>query len=330
MDGKEKVLVTGIGGYIGSILARKLLSSGYHVVGVDSLIYNNKSVVDGLSSPNLAFKKFDISNSNELKALFERERFDTVVHLAALVGDLVCYLSPLVATRTNFNSTELLARLAADNGSHLIFASSASVYGGSAGSVVNEESEIKPLSLYAWTKVLSEKSIQEIEKESSTGSSYNILRFATAMGLSERMRFDLVVNAFTLNAIMKKKIMVFGGYQVRPFVNAEDIADSIMFVMKRRNELKGEVYNIGSRDQNIKITELAQLVKTLVPETEVQTLNEMSDERSYDVDFGKFARLGMKMKYTVESSIMQMREAISAGKFHDPYDKRYYNYPPMA
>jgi nucleoside-diphosphate-sugar epimerase len=326
---KEKVLVTGVGGYLGSHVARKLMESGYEVMGLDSLIYDNANVISSLAQKSgFTFRKADIHDWSSLETLLQEEKFSAIVHLAALVGDATCSMNPLTATRTNYEDTAALAKLIAKSGNGpLIFASSASVYGKDVNGPIDESSQVKPLSLYAWTKVLSEKAIEEVANLHKGGFEYTILRFATAYGLSERMRFDLVVNSFVLQATQRGKIVVFGGAQARPFVGASDIADAVVLAVKRREETKGKILNVGSDEQNRTINELALMVQRTVPNTTMETIGEITDERSYRVSFAKLRALGFRPSQDLESSIHGIHEAIVDGTYGDAQDRRYYNNP---
>ena len=320
----KKVLVIGGAGYIGSVLVRMLLKKGYHVKVMDNLLYGDEGIKDLYNTDNFEFFKGSITNISDVVEAMKD--VDAVIHLAAIVGDPASKLKPKETLEINYFSAKMLGEVAKFLGiSKFIFASTCSVYG-FREDVCTEESELNPLSLYAETKLMSEKALLELR---GNGFCPVILRFATAYGLSPRMRFDLVVNLLIAKALIEREITIFGeGKQYRPFVHIKDISRAIIKVLEAPMEkICGEVFNVGSDEQNMSIKELAERIKSKVPEAELKFIKEKEDNRSYKVSFRKIKeKLGFSAKYTIENAIEEIRKAFNGGKIKDFRDKKYSNH----
>lgn len=320
----SSVLITGVAGYLGSFLARELISNGYNIIGIDNFEYDNQfSIKDLINISHFKLIKSDIRDQKTIESLSEEE-IDVVVNLAAIVGDPACGLRPEMAVKVNYDATIALAEafLEKDLGLFL-FSSTCSVYGKTNLPYATEETALKPVSLYGWTKVLAERGLKRLEEK---GLPSCILRFATAYGLSPRPRFDLVVNYFALKAILDGEITVFGGKQFRPFIHVQDISHVLLLCINNPKKVKGEVFNIGNERENYNIAQLADIVKKLIPSIRINTLPEIRDERSYRVSFAKMIeRLNYKTTMTVEDAVREIREAVTSGRIKDPYSRVYYN-----
>lgn len=203
-----KVLVTGAAGYIGSVLVRRLLDKGYSVRAFDNLGFGGEALLGVYSLPNFEFRKGDIRNSDDLAAAVERVY--AVVHLAGIVGDPACGKQPELANAVNWDASVTLFDLcnATSNVKRFIFASTCSNYGKMPGSgYLNEQSPLRPLSLYAELKVKFERYL--LNSETREDFVPTALRFATVYGLSPRLRF-LTVNEFTREVALGKELNIFG------------------------------------------------------------------------------------------------------------------------
>ncbi|MBN2336455.1 NAD(P)-dependent oxidoreductase [Candidatus Bathyarchaeota archaeon] len=320
-----KVLITGVAGYVGSILARMLLDNGHEVVGVDSLMYDNYFSIKSLKGhENYTFKMMDLRDKTSL-AEINRLDYDVMVHLAAIVGDPACNLHAENAVKVNYDLTSELAELVAENERDLfLFASTCSVYGKGKEPLLTENSELNPVSLYGWSKVLAEKGLKRIEKERDLPVC--VLRFSTAHGLSYRPRFDLVINYFALKAFRDKEILVFGGDQWRPFIHTRDMAKAIMLCVENPDAARGNTFNVGSDDENYTIRSVGEMVKEMAPETSIRLISEIQDERSYRVDFSKLEdELGFRQEYSIRDTIKETFSALENGYIGDPMNEAYYN-----
>lgn len=318
----SRVLVIGGAGYIGSVLSRHLLESGYRVTALDQTLFGEEPISDLRKNKNFTFIKGDCRNLTEI--LPALEGVDAVVHLAGLVGDPACAVSEDLTIDINLASTQMLKDLCRIRGiKKFIFASTCSVYGVSS-EILDEESDLNPVSLYARTKIDSESVLL---KEKISGFHPTVLRFATVFGLSSRPRFDLVVNTFVGHALTKKKIDVHGGNQWRPFVHTRDIARAIELVLKAKNEkVSGQIFNVGDNKLNYTISDLAEKVKKALPETEVVNHGDSADPRNYRVKFDKIKHvLNFECLHDIDMGIKELIEEFKDVKNLNLLDPFYNN-----
>ena len=203
----KKVLVTGAAGYIGSVLVRQLLNRGYSVKGFDILNFGGESLIGVYNDPKFEFVRGDVRKKEDIFNVLEG--IDAVVHLAAIVGDPACSKQPELANETNWVASKMLFDLAHENKNikNFVFASTCSNYGKMEGEgFVNEESPLKPVSLYAELKVKFEKYL--FESQTRKDFIPTALRFATVYGISPRMRFDLTVNEFIREMAADKELVI--------------------------------------------------------------------------------------------------------------------------
>jgi nucleoside-diphosphate-sugar epimerase len=192
----------------------------------------------------------------------------------------------------------------------VVFASSCSVYGANSQLFLNEGSWLNPVSLYARTRLRSE----EILLRHADRLSVAILRLSTVFGLSYRMRLDLLVNTFTAHAFFDRRIRVMGGQQYRPNVQAPD------------ETVRGEVFNVGDNGLNHSVLEIARLVQSELPQTELEITEEFQDRRDYRVSFEKIQHvLAFRPAFTVQDGIREMAQAFRQGSVTAPMDERYHN-----
>ncbi|MBA3468094.1 MAG: NAD-dependent epimerase/dehydratase family protein [Herpetosiphonaceae bacterium] len=317
------VLVIGGAGYIGSLVLRRLLDQGYHIRLVDVLMYGDAAIQDIYSHPHFEFIRGDFRHIETIvRALVG---MDAVIHLGAIVGDPACAIDADFSTEINLIATRVLAEACKGYGiSRFIFASTCSVYGAS-DLTLDERSALKPVSLYAQTKLDSERILLEL-----AGATFapTILRFATIYGLSPRPRFDLVVNLLTAKAVREGKITVFGGDQWRPFVHVDDAAYAVQLALQAPLELvKGEIFNVGSDSQNYTITQIGELIHRLIPDAQLVQQGNDIDKRNYRVSFAKIARLlHFAPRHTVEDGVREIQAALANGQIGDYYDRAFNNH----
>jgi len=318
----RNVLVIGGAGYIGSALLPKLLEKGYRVRLLDLLLYGTEPIEPWLNHPHLEVMQADFRQVD--KVVEAMRGIDAVIHLGGLVGDPACALDEELTIEVNLMATRMIAEVAKGSGvGHFIFASTCSVYGASDQSL-DERSELNPVSLYARSKIASEKVLLKMSDERFAPV---ILRFGTIYGLSGRTRFDLVINLLTAKAIVDGEITVFGGDQWRPFVHVDDAAQAIVRVLEAPYPLvKNQIFNVGSNEQNYKIRTVGEMIHARVPEAKLLMKGEDVDKRNYWVNFNKIARtLDFKPNWTVEAGIDQVIDALRSGKVLDYRDARYSN-----
>jgi nucleoside-diphosphate-sugar epimerase len=249
---------------------------------------------------------------------------DEVIHLGGIVGDPACSLDEELTVEVNLLATRMIAEAAKGSGiKRFCFASTCSVYGAN-DQILDERSELNPISLYARSKLASEKVLMEL---ADTSFSPVILRFGTVYGLSGRTRFDLVVNLLTAKAVVDRKITVSGGGQWRPFLHVDDAALALMKAVEAPTELvHGEVFNVGSNEQNYRLEEAAEVIQSLVTEAEIVEMGIGTDFRNYQVDFTKITKmLGFIPRWTLQEGIKQVIAALESGEVKDYRHPMYSN-----
>ena len=317
----QTVLILGGAGYIGSCLVRKLLAEGRKVRVVDSLIYGDYSLHDVLGHPNLEVRVGDCRKLQDLVAAVKDT--EAIIHLAAIVGDPACEVDRQTSREINYAATRMLIEVAKGNGdSRLIFASSCSVYGAT-DLLMDEYSNVVPISLYAQTKVDSEEALLDAQ---SAHFHPVILRLATVFGLSYRTRFDLIVNLLTAKAHSEGTITIFNGTQWRPFIHVQDVANGICQALAAPIDVvSGETYNLGDSRMNFTLAQLADKVLAEFPDTRVEYI-ENSDRRNYRVSFEKIRnQIGFECQWALEDGIREIKRAFESKFIADYRDARYSN-----
>jgi len=317
----KTITVLGGLGYIGSHLCEILLNQGYKVVNLDIELFGWKHC-KLFEHENFIHIRGDARSSADLAVAIRDS--DIVVNLAGLVGDPACSLNLDETWLHNVVSSNTIAEVCDYfNVERLIYASSCSVYGAAPSDItLNEGSYLNPVSLYARTKIKSEEIF--LEKFSGIAS---IIRLATVFGYSERMRFDLVVNGFTIRALKGLPIEVYGGNQFRPFIHCFDAARAFLALVEEKEvkHIDNEIFNICA--ENISIVNLARKVKEIVG-GDIKFVNVKEDDRNYQVSSEK-ARwlLDYEPVYDLEIGIKDMVENLK-DKVYDDWEKNdlYYNH----
>jgi nucleoside-diphosphate-sugar epimerase len=322
MDDIRKVLIIGGAGYLGSVLSEACLAEGYSVTVYDSLQFGDAGLASLKAQPGFGFIKGDVRDFAHLTSAITGN--DAVIMLAAVVGAPPCKQNPKDAVDINYLLTNAVADCCVYYGvRRFIFASSDSIYGQIDGPV-DEQCEAKPLSLYG---ILKRKVEEEVSKKASQSFCPTFLRMATLFGVSPRMRFELVVNHLAMNAALYGKVTAFNGVQYRPLVHVRDAAQAYVRVLGSPDELvRNKIYNVGDSRQNIRMVELAELVKETVPGLQLEYTSETNDYRSYFIECEKIKEIGFRVKYDVKYGITEIHDAVKSGKYGDCSDEVYYNY----
>jgi nucleoside-diphosphate-sugar epimerase len=319
-----KILIVGGAGFIGTVLASKLLKKNYPVTILDKLIYDHKIMQKNFKNQkNLNFVLGDICDLNtQIKIIKE---IDIVVYLAEIVGDPACSAKPEDALKTNYLSVLSFANLC----SHLaiekfIYTSSCSVYGlDNNNKLLNEKSNLNPVSHYARIKIMSEKALL-----SSANNNFKptILRLGTVFGPSKRMRFDLVVNTMSKFAYFDNKIDIHGGNQWRPNIHVEDVADGIISIIKAKNKNVGnQIFNLSNDKLNLQIIQIAKKVKSVFKNAKLNVIKTSSDSRDYKVTSKKIKnKIGFVAKKSIENALKEIKHMFKYKKINNP-DKKIYN-----
>ena len=321
------VTVIGGAGYVGSVLIRKLLRQIPAVTVMDALMFGDEGVRDLMDEPGFNVVRGDL---RDIESIVRSLRdADAVVHLGGLVGDPACALDESLTMEINMESTRMIAETARGLGvERFVFASSCAVYGAT-DELLDEESALAPVSVYARSKMESERLLLDLADETFAPS---ILRFGTFFGLSPRNRFDLVVNMLTAKAVTEGGITVFGGGQWRPFVHVEDGSEAIVRCLAAPIEtVRGRVYNVGSDEENHTMLEVADRIAALVPGALVIREPAAKEEPNYRVSFRRIREeLGFVAEHSLDDAVLEIVDAIHAGEVEDYKDARYSNYASMT
>src|ERR1700682_3548653 len=258
-----RVLVTGGAGYLGALATARLLREGHTVRVLDNLQYGGSSLRAGASESAFEFCKGDVRDSSTVEKSLAGTQ--AVVHLAAIVGDPACARNPALAREVNLDASLQLLALAKNAGvERFIFASTCSNYGrrNEAAGFAREEDELKPISLYAESKVAVET---ELLRTQSNGFAPTVLRFATLYGVSPRMRFDLTVNQFVMEMLIRGRLMVYGQQFWRAYVHVRDAARAIVTtLLAPREVVGGQVFNVGDTEENYRKLDLVEMIRKRV------------------------------------------------------------------
>jgi len=299
------ILIVGGAGYVGGYVTDLLKETDNEIIVYDNLLYENQFQKD------VKFVFGDIRDYKKIQQYFDWA--DTVVWMAALVGDGACSINPVITNQVNFESVENLTK---NFNGKIVFFSTCSVYGAQ-DDILDENSNTDPLSVYASTKLSAEKLL---ESKNSL-----IFRLGTLFGIGDafsRIRMDLVVNVLTAKAITEKKLTVFGGRQFRPLLHVKDAAR--MIILAAKSEKTG-VYNLHS--ENIKIIDLAERVKKNFEDTVIEKVDiKFQDARNYRVNGEKLKNdFDFVPKYSVEDGINEIKKLIQEKRIKDMNDPRYTN-----
>ena len=300
------IFLTGGCGYKGTVLVPKLLAQSHIVHVLDTMWFGNFLQ----PHPNLTVTKGDIREIEGLSI----DGVDAVIHLSSVANDPCGDLDPKLTWEISALATMQLGDKAVRSGvKQFIYASSGSVYGVKEEDEVTEDLELKPISEYNKTKMVSERVLLSYADKMAV----QIVRPATVCGYSPRMRLDVAVNLLTMQALAKGEITVFGGDQTRPNIHIDDITDLYVFLLNHP-EVTG-VFNAGF--ENISILDIAHLVTKQVP-VEI-SVTASSDPRSYRVNSDKLLKAGFKPKKTVDNAISEMVEKYHSGFLKD--EEHFYN-----
>lgn len=325
----KKVLVVGGAGFVGSVLVPKLLKAGFKVRVFDLYIYSRSKRLgedifgDWINNPNLEQIKGDVRNP---KAIDEAVKgMDAVIHLACISNDPSFDLDPKLGKSINYLSFFLFLKAVNKYKiKRLVYASSASIYGVKKEKEVNEELSLEPLTDYALYKLFCEKAIADHVPLQKT--SWVILRPTTVCGWGPRLRLDLVVNILTNNAFNKGMIEIFGGNQERPNIHIEDITDLYIKMLEFPDKkIAGKIFNASFA--NLKVKEIANIVRKIIGNNVKIKINPTKDFRSYRVSTKKIEKeLKWKPKKTIEDGIKDLVKAFKRGAVPNALeDPIYYN-----
>ena len=328
---QKHVLITGGAGYIGSFLTGVLLRNNFLVTVIDDLLYGGESLLSYYTIPELNFIKADVWEPRVIRSSVQKgwPMPFAVIHLAGIVGFPACQaVGRQVAWRYNVETTQQVYEQAVDlDIDRFIYLSSYGNYRlDPSGKPATENAPLNPQSLYAETKVASERFLLEQADYSCVPL---VLRSASIYGLSPRPRFDLVVNQFVLDAYRKRELMIYQRGYMRSFIHIKDVITAILLGLDAslpRN--KGVIYNLGSDDGNLTKDELVESILKRLPETNViyKDLTFGGDMRDLAVSYKKIMDdFGFRAKFTVDDGIREVLNALQNGLIQDPTNLKYRN-----
>jgi len=295
----KKILITGGAGYLGSMISTGLVNKGYKVTVIDKLIYSKTSLLHLLSHKNFLFVEGDVTDEKIMKKYIKNQ--DIIIPLAALVGAPLCQKKPKIAVELNVNAIKYLCRISKSN-QKIIYMTTNSGYGvGEKNKFCDENSTLRPISLYGKTK-------NEAEKIVKKRGNYVAFRLATVFGFSYRMRTDLLVNFMVLTALTKKKIEIFEPNFRRNFVHISDVSNAIIHTIQNFEKMKNNVYNLGLSNANITKINLLKKIKKHIPELKIiiNRKKKDPDKRDYFVSNRKIEKKGFKAKFSLDDGIEEL------------------------
>jgi nucleoside-diphosphate-sugar epimerase len=295
----SKILITGGAGYIGSVLATKLILLGHKVTVVDKLMYSTDSLNHLFFYENFQLIKKDIRDQFFNKKFFKKFQF--IIPLAALVGAPICDKNKKLAVAINYNAILSMIKKIGKS-QKIIFMNSNSGYGiGEKNKFCDEKSLLKPISLYGKTKAQAE--IEVLKHKNSI-----CYRLATVFGYSYRMRTDLLVNNFVYKTIKNNILKIFEPNFRRNFIHVSDVVEGIVFAIKNFSKMKGNVYNLGISSANITKLQLAKKIKKYYKKLRIKIIYGVKDpdQRDYFVSNRKIESLGFVARVSLDRGIKEM------------------------
>ncbi len=295
----SKILITGGAGYLGSVLTPLLLQAGHQVVVLDSFLFRQFTLADCCGHDGFEVVRGDCRDESLLRRLLAPA--DYVIPLAALVGAPLCDRDRVGAETVNRDAVRLLCRLSGRD-QRIIYPTTNSGYGiGQKEKMCDEETPLRPISLYGVTKTEAERAVLERE-ESLT------FRFATVFGMSPRMRLDLLVNDFVHRAVHDRAVVIFEGHFKRNFIHIRDVARVFLFAIERFEAMRGRPYNVGLDDANLSKLELCAKIKGHLPGFVYleAPIGEDPDKRDYIVSNARIAAQGFRTEWPLDRGIREL------------------------
>ena len=306
---KKRILVTGGAGYIGTSLIPRLLEEGHEVTVFDNLMYGGNQLLPFFRNVNFNFVKGDITIKNQLKDVVKDK--DIIIHLAAIVGFPACQNNPELATSVNVGGTKNLIDVLKPE-QIVLYGSTGSNYG-KVTDICTEETPLNPLSLYGETKTEAERMLMK-------RGNVIAYRFATAFGVSTRLRLDLLVNDFANKCLRDGYLVVYEKNFMRTFIHVSDIAESFIFAIKNLDKMIDNVYNIGDDSMNYSKEEVCNMISSKTNAfIHFEEIGEDADKRNYVVSYDKINKLGFNTKITMEEGVDEIIKALKVVDFTNPY-----------
>jgi nucleoside-diphosphate-sugar epimerase len=299
-----KILITGGGGYLGSVLAPTLLARGHAVTVLDNFLFRQNSLMDCCHYETFEVVRGDCRDERLIKPLVEK--VDVIIPLAALVGAPLCDQDRVGAQSTNRDAVSLLCRLASKD-QWIVYPTTNSGYGiGESDKFCTEETPLSPISLYGMTKVEAERSV--LERDNSIS-----FRLATVFGASPRMRMDLLVNDFVYRAVIDRAVVIFEGQFRRNYIHIRDVSRAFVHGLEAFEMMRGRAYNVGLEDANLSKLELCAEIKKQLPRfVYVEApIGEDPDKRDYVVSNARLYATGFRPEWPLPRGISELVKAFN-------------------
>jgi nucleoside-diphosphate-sugar epimerase len=297
-----KVLVTGGAGYVGSTLVPILLEKGYSVLVLDNLMYGGGSLLPCFRHDDFQVIVGDVRDRDTVKAAIKG--VDAIVHLAAIVGFPACKKSPDLAQSVNVDGTKIINEERSKN-QLLLFASTGSNYGDLETETCTEDTPLKPITKYGTTKT-------EAEQYLLNHGGTIAFRFATAFGLSPRLRLDLLINDFVFQALKYKNLIIYEKHFMRSFIDVRDMAQCFIFAIENSDKMMNDVYNVGDESMNFTKEQIALEIKKKIDYyLHFAEIGEDLDKRNYYVSYEKLHAIGFKTSISLQKGIDDLIKGLS-------------------
>ena len=309
----EKILVTGGAGYIGSVLVPMLLDDGHEVTIYDNLLHGGQGILPNFNRKNFTFIKGDVRDEQSLRRVLRKP--DVVIHLAAIVGYPACKRDPQLARQVNRDASEFIGDTMSPE-QLLIYASTGSNYGHVADGVCTEETPLRPISVYGQTKTAAEQYFLSGKPGNAV-----VYRFATAFGISPRMRLDLLINDFAYKVVKENYLLLYEAEFKRTFIEVGDIARGLRFAISHADVMKNQAFNVGSDDMNFSKRDIAEKLKRYRPDyvLHIADAGHDEDQRNYVVSYEKISKLGVMTTVSVDEGLDRLVRAMSVIEIPKPY-----------
>lgn len=323
----KKIIITGGAGYVGSELSSYLAKLGNEIIVYDLMLYGSNNLE---KEKNIQVVNGDIRDTQ--KFINFAKDCEICIHLACISNDPSFELNPELGKEINFNSFEPILKSCLNIGiKKFIYASSSSVYGVKKEKNISENLSLEPLTDYSKYKARCEDILQRYSSKNFTTC---ILRPATVCGYSRRQRLDLVVNILTNFAYHNKLIKVFGGEQLRPNININDMIRAYELIINSPNDkINGEIFNVGF--ENHSVNDLSIIVKQSVEnilncEIKIEKFHS-EDNRSYHISSNKITnKLGFQPKFNIQDGVNDLLNCFKKNILIDPLNnENYYNIKKM-
>ena len=313
----SNILITGGGGYVGSLLTPYLIQKGHKVTVLDLFIYGEDVLQ---KNNNLKVVKGDIRNEDLISKITKNQ--DIVIHLACISNDPSFELNPNLGKSINLDSFRpLVEQSVSNNVKKFIYASSSSVYGIKKERDVNELMSLEPLTDYSKYKADCEKILLDYQSDKFI---VTILRPATVCGYAPRQRLDVVVNILTNLAYHKREIKIFGGSQLRPNIHINDMVKSYEVIINAEdNKIDGQIFNVGYDNKSVK--EIAKIVKSELGDDIKFLTEKTNDNRSYHISSHKIQKtLGFSPDFNINDAAKDLKIAFDEKKLKNPLNNEFY------